>query len=169
MVEKIRREDVASTSKNIPEFSFIPFSRLDTYIDTFAQVDIIALAIDVQPTRYVQTSFGADFDTSFYCRQCKSQNAKAIPRCVVQVQLTDSSGVLLATILLENTEKFLGCSSKQLMENTSEDERVDIESLAHISSSEEYIIRIKSWKQQYVGEEKVKYNVIQLFDSLEIN
>ncbi|KAK2655907.1 hypothetical protein Ddye_008959, partial [Dipteronia dyeriana] len=41
-------------------------------------------------------------------------------RCVVQVQLTDSYGVLPATIFGENTEKFLGCSSKQLMENTSE-------------------------------------------------
>ncbi|KAK2651614.1 hypothetical protein Ddye_011470 [Dipteronia dyeriana] len=70
----------------------------------------------------------------FYYRQCKSQNAKAIPRCVVQVQLADSSGVLPATIFGENAKKFLDCSSKQLMENTSEDERVDIESLAHISS-----------------------------------
>ncbi|KAK4834880.1 hypothetical protein QYF36_001769 [Acer negundo] len=58
MIEEVEREDIASTSKNTPEFSFVPFSRLDTYIDTFAQIDIIAVAIDIQPTRYIQTSFG---------------------------------------------------------------------------------------------------------------
>ncbi|KAK1587714.1 hypothetical protein Q3G72_033530 [Acer saccharum] len=58
MVEEIEKEDIAGTSKNTPEFSFVPFSRLDNYIDTFDQVDIIALAIDVQPIRCIQTSFG---------------------------------------------------------------------------------------------------------------
>ncbi|KAK2665790.1 hypothetical protein Ddye_004364 [Dipteronia dyeriana] len=35
MVGEIEKEDVASTSKNTPEFSFVPFSRLDTYTDIF--------------------------------------------------------------------------------------------------------------------------------------
>ncbi|KAK1565434.1 hypothetical protein Q3G72_026429 [Acer saccharum] len=57
-VEEIEKEDIAGTSKNTPEFSFVLFSRLDNYIDSFDQVDIIALAIDVQPVRCIQTSFG---------------------------------------------------------------------------------------------------------------
>ncbi|KAK0587836.1 hypothetical protein LWI29_029628 [Acer saccharum] len=56
-VEEIEKEDIAGTSKNTPEFSFVLFSRLDNYIDSFDQVDIIVLAIDVQPVRCIQTSF----------------------------------------------------------------------------------------------------------------
>ncbi|KAK1555319.1 hypothetical protein Q3G72_024814 [Acer saccharum] len=41
MVEEIEREDIVGTSKNTPEFSFIPFSRLDNYIDTFDQVGLL--------------------------------------------------------------------------------------------------------------------------------
>ncbi|KAK4849868.1 hypothetical protein QYF36_001540 [Acer negundo] len=57
-LKKLKKEDIADTSKNTPEFSFVPFSRLNNYIDSFDQVDIIALAIDVQPIRCIQTSFG---------------------------------------------------------------------------------------------------------------
>ena len=41
-------------------------------------------------------------------------------RCCVQVHLIDSSGVIPATVFGDNAEKFLGCSSKQLMENSTE-------------------------------------------------
>lgn len=39
-------------------------------------------------------------------------------RCCVQVHLTDSSGVIPATIFGDDAGNFLSCSSKQLMENS---------------------------------------------------
>ncbi|PON47039.1 Replication factor A protein [Trema orientale] len=88
-------------------------------------------------------------------------------QCCVQIQLTDSSRELPATIFGDNAEKFLGCSSKQLMEQASQDGHVDLSSFTTTSSSKEYIIYIKTWKQVHGKQVTVKYNVARLFDSLE--
>ncbi|PON70498.1 hypothetical protein TorRG33x02_256540, partial [Trema orientale] len=63
---------------------------------------------------------GAQNNQIFECLICEEKEAIGIPRCRVQVQLTDNSGSLEATLFGDDAEKVLCCSAKQLMENTSQ-------------------------------------------------
>ncbi|KAK1572455.1 hypothetical protein Q3G72_032837 [Acer saccharum] len=196
MVEEIEKKDIVGTSKNTPEFSFVPFSRLDNYIDSFDQVDIIALAIDVQPVRcaailnHIATKpvivamrlkvvsyknlslrtkastcimIDPDMPETYALRTWRDENKLYLKSTLAEKECLTSSQA--STIPINQPTVLI--STLQI--SAEMDGWVDIESLVNISNSKEYIIRIKSWKQKYAGEENVKHNIIQLFNSSEIN
>ncbi|POO02381.1 Replication factor A protein [Trema orientale] len=57
-VNEVAEEEALKQAQDALEFNFVPFSALDQYKHRTAEVDILALAIDIQPSRCVQTSSG---------------------------------------------------------------------------------------------------------------
>ncbi|KAL5581401.1 hypothetical protein UlMin_013843 [Ulmus minor] len=61
-----------------------------------------------------------DYKQTFDCVHCAEKQAIAMPRCVLEVQLSDKTGALIATLFGQNAEKFICCSAETLMENSSQ-------------------------------------------------
>ncbi|KAL5543449.1 hypothetical protein UlMin_007233 [Ulmus minor] len=62
-----------------------------------------------------------DYKQTFDCVHCAEKQAIAMPRCLLEVQLSDKTRALIATLFGENAEKFICCSAETLMENSSEE------------------------------------------------
>ncbi|KAL5561843.1 hypothetical protein UlMin_031590 [Ulmus minor] len=62
-----------------------------------------------------------DYKQIFDCVHCAEKQATAMPRCLLEVQLSDKTGALIATLFGENAEKFICCSAETLMQNSTED------------------------------------------------
>ncbi|KAH7536793.1 hypothetical protein FEM48_Zijuj03G0024200 [Ziziphus jujuba var. spinosa] len=54
-------------------------------------------------------------NTRFNCLYCRHDQVKAMPRCRVIVDLIDESSSLNATLFRNQVEKFLGCTTYELM------------------------------------------------------
>ncbi|KAL5553016.1 hypothetical protein UlMin_040417 [Ulmus minor] len=63
-----------------------------------------------------------DYKQTFDCVHCAEKQAIAMPRCFLEVQLSDKTRALIATLFGENAEKFICCLAETLMENSSEKE-----------------------------------------------
>ncbi|KAL5555054.1 hypothetical protein UlMin_037290 [Ulmus minor] len=61
-----------------------------------------------------------DYKQTFDCVYCAEKQAIAMPRCLLEVQLSNKTRALIATLFGENTEKFISCSAETLMKNSSE-------------------------------------------------
>ncbi|PON34185.1 Replication factor A protein [Trema orientale] len=57
-VHEVAMEEAINYAQDPLHFAFVPFSALDQYKHRTAEVDILALAIDIQPPKYVSTSSG---------------------------------------------------------------------------------------------------------------
>ncbi|XP_060667915.1 replication protein A 70 kDa DNA-binding subunit B-like [Ziziphus jujuba] len=58
---------------------------------------------------------GYEFEQRFNCLYCRHDQVKAMPRCRVIVDLIDESSSLNATLFRNQVEKFLGCTTYELM------------------------------------------------------
>ncbi|KAL5570070.1 hypothetical protein UlMin_026645 [Ulmus minor] len=59
-----------------------------------------------------------DYKQTFDCVHCAEKQARAMPRCLLEVQLSDKTGALIATLFGENAEKFICCLAETLMQNS---------------------------------------------------
>ncbi|KAK3183378.1 hypothetical protein Dsin_030664 [Dipteronia sinensis] len=132
-------------------FSFVSFADLEKYKDCNAQVDIIALAIDMKPAREIRTRQGLSMIQEIIVIN---------QECCIEVELEDASRLILATLFGKNAENILSCSAKQLMEQTDEDGITDIESVTTLSNPDNFLVHIKATTYERQEQTKNKFSVV---------
>ncbi|KAL5577250.1 hypothetical protein UlMin_018949 [Ulmus minor] len=113
---------------------------------------------------YRQTNI--DYKQTFDCLHCAEKQAIAMPRCLLEVQLSDKTGALIATLFGENAEKFICCSAETLMENSSEDGIKNKENLMTLQTEIEFLVCLKIRKLEISGGAQYKYNILSMLKAL---
>ncbi|KAL2505061.1 Nucleic acid-binding [Abeliophyllum distichum] len=93
-------------------YNFVPFNRLEPYMDSNSDTSIIGVPIDIKPKRLVQTRF----ETQTYIQDIVLIDMSAR----VYVELEDSTGSLSGTMIGETSETLLECTAKELMDSGSQ-------------------------------------------------
>ncbi|KAH7547623.1 hypothetical protein FEM48_Zijuj01G0329500 [Ziziphus jujuba var. spinosa] len=114
---------------------------------------------------------GYEFEQRFNCLYCRHDQVKAMPRCLVIVDLINESSSLNATLFGNQAEKFLGCTAYELMNKSDGDSVKDIEKIATLSSSHKLLIQVKASKHEYRDITRWKYTILSVCDTIskEIN
>ncbi|KAL5548814.1 hypothetical protein UlMin_004045 [Ulmus minor] len=108
----------------------------------------------------------ANYKETFDCVHCGEKQAVAMPRCLLEVQLSDKTGVLIATLFGENAKKCISCSAETLMENTSKDGIKNKEKLMTLQTETEFTVCLKIHKVEISGGAQYKYNIISMLNAL---
>ncbi|KAF4351824.1 hypothetical protein F8388_005102 [Cannabis sativa] len=107
-------------------------------------------------------STGAELEETFDC--IKGHEGKGVGRSCVQVHLKDNTTALPATLFGSIANKFLNCSTAQLLQQITENGNEDIKNIINPCSEKQYNIKLKPSTKEYAGEMKCKYIVDALHD-----
>ncbi|XP_022846208.1 replication protein A 70 kDa DNA-binding subunit D-like [Olea europaea var. sylvestris] len=88
-------------------------------------------------------SASATVNETYSCRFCKHSSATPTPRARAIVQLQDSTGSIIASIIGKPAETFLKCSATELMKQSSE-EHTKISSIVPTNTAHDNIVYIKA-------------------------
>ncbi|KAL5573274.1 hypothetical protein UlMin_022871 [Ulmus minor] len=105
----------------------------------------------------------SSYNEVYECIYCKISQARATRRARAYVELEDSSGSLYATIIGQPAEKFLQCTAKKLMEETSLAQMVNIHDIIQLSTENGFILYLKATKRDS-NVDQYKYNVVSILD-----
>ncbi|KAM6562668.1 hypothetical protein CsatB_022666 [Cannabis sativa] len=94
---------------------------------------------------------GSEYGETFHCLYCKNNELKAVPRCRIDVQLTDSSDPLTTTVFGEIAETLF--SSSDSIRNE----------LPELHDNKQILAYIKAVKQDSI--EGWKYNITSFLDT----
>ncbi|KAL5579887.1 hypothetical protein UlMin_012329 [Ulmus minor] len=90
-----------------------------------------------------------DYKQTFDCVHCAEKQARAMPRCLLEVQLSDKTGALIATLFGENAEKFICCSAETLMQNSTEKHPLQLSSMWQLNLLINFLMQlIQIFKRQ---------------------
>ncbi|CAL5372979.1 unnamed protein product [Camellia sinensis] len=94
----------------------------------------------------------------FLCNFCK-QRVHSQPRCRFEVDLTDESGKIIATIFGSHAEKLFSITAEELIKNTSDDGQTSLEVLKKLSTTENHILELFAYQYDFGGLSQCKFNI----------
>ncbi|KAH7840808.1 hypothetical protein Vadar_021917 [Vaccinium darrowii] len=89
-------------------------------------------------------STAARTDALFWCNYCK-ERVKPIPRCRFNVQLSDSSGAIVATLFGGHAETMFGITREYLKDNT-EGGRLSHDAATILGTATEFAVQLRAYK-----------------------
>ncbi|KAL5562650.1 hypothetical protein UlMin_032397 [Ulmus minor] len=107
-----------------------------------------------------------DYKQTFDCVHCAEKQARAMPRCLLEVQVSDKTGALIATLFGENAEKFICCLAETLMQNLTEDGVKNKDKLMTIQTEIEFLVCLKIRKLEISGGAQYKYSILNMLNAL---
>ncbi|CAL5375238.1 unnamed protein product [Camellia sinensis] len=89
----------------------------------------------------------------------QTASAIATKRCRFEVDLTDESGKIIATIFGSHAEKLFSITAEELMKNTSDDGQTSLEVLKKLSTTENHILELFAYQYDFGGLSQCKFNI----------
>nr|XP_027101682.1 uncharacterized protein LOC113722603 [Coffea arabica] len=100
----------------------------------------------------------ADYEVVFTCNSCKEKHP-AIPRCRFDVDLTDSTGVIPASVFGELAEKLLTFNGLEAMQHFDQNVELPLEFVHNELKSKMFLLHIKPVQTQ-LADARQRYTII---------
>uniref|UniRef100_A0A803P0X1 Replication protein A subunit n=1 Tax=Cannabis sativa TaxID=3483 RepID=A0A803P0X1_CANSA len=106
---------------------------------------------------------GSEYGETFHCLYCKNNDLKAVPRCRIDVELTDSSSWITATVFGEIAETLFSCNATTLMNTKIKASDIIPNELPELHDNKEILAYIKAVKQD--STEGWKFNITSFLNT----
>ncbi|XP_060966762.1 replication protein A 70 kDa DNA-binding subunit B-like isoform X2 [Cannabis sativa] len=106
---------------------------------------------------------GSEYGETFHCLYCKNNDLKAVPRCRIDVELTDSSAWITATVFGEIAETLFSCNATTLMNTKIKASDSIPNELPELHDNKEILAYIKAVKQD--STEGWKFNITSFLNT----
>ncbi|XP_060961302.1 uncharacterized protein LOC133031725 [Cannabis sativa] len=105
----------------------------------------------------------SEYGETFHCLYCKNNDLKAVPRCRIDVELTDSSAWITATVFGEIAETLFSCNATTLMNTKIKASDSIPNELPELHDNKEILAYIKAVKQD--STEGWKFNITSFLNT----
>ncbi|KAH7867551.1 hypothetical protein Vadar_034805 [Vaccinium darrowii] len=105
-------------------------------------------------------------NTPFWCNYCK-QRVLPTPRCKFNIELSDSTGIIVATLFGEKAESMFSIDGEYLRENIQQDQLSDV-AMEKLGTGIEYAVQVRAYKYEAREVALCLFNVNAFFPTNEI-
>ncbi|KAH7855784.1 hypothetical protein Vadar_028830 [Vaccinium darrowii] len=105
-------------------------------------------------------------NTPFWCSYCK-QRLLPMPRCKFNIELSDSIGIIVATLFGEKAESMFSIDGEYLRENIQQDQLSDV-AMEKLGTGIEYAVQVRAYKYEAREVALCLFNVKAFFPTNEI-
>ncbi|PON72909.1 Nucleic acid-binding, OB-fold containing protein [Trema orientale] len=154
-INEVSEEEALNNPQDAPNFTFVPFSALNEYKHRAVEIDT-SLCTKVSNRLII---IDPDLPEAFVLRAWRDENEKFLQMCMSEKTLVSS----LSNIAIPENESIIPVNA--IKDLAGKDGIHNLASIADVSSCNEYIAHLKTYKHDYKQQTKYRYTVLHMLDA----